>query len=146
MVFFLRNVLRTLADITHAQQRAFHLAVHHERLVGRRDLRPAALEQRKAQFLLKLLNGPSDRWLRAAEHFPGGGDTARRHDRREGFELTQIHKHALINTQSIRERRTEQIVYVRRSKRESLHAGEECCERQAQPATMTRFRPSCLPR
>ncbi len=101
MIFFLSDMLRTLANVTDAQQGAFDLAIHHERLVSRRDLRPAALEQGKTQLLLQFLDDPGDRWLGAAQHFPGSGDTACRHHCCKRFELTQIHIHALIITDTL---------------------------------------------
>ncbi len=94
MVLLLSDMLRALTYIANAQQGTLDLAVHHERLVRRRDLRSAALEQGEPQFLLQLLDHPGDRRLRTAEHLPGRRDTACRHHRRKRFQLTQIHTQA----------------------------------------------------
>ena len=54
------------------------------------DTRAAAMQQRKAETDLEILNQPGHGRLRVSEQPGGAGDAARRHHRREGLQLFRI--------------------------------------------------------
>ncbi|KAG1228932.1 hypothetical protein G6F68_019431 [Rhizopus microsporus] len=76
------------ADLRQAGQRAFHVVIQQEALLGRRHAGAAAAEERVADLGFQLLQQAADGRLRTPKQTPGSGDAACRHDGREGLELT----------------------------------------------------------